>query len=47
MPTVCAFVRSDNICLAPPASWPKQFQKLKQADGQSEGPPAQTRHVAQ
>lgn len=30
MPKVCAFVRADNICLSPPASWPKQFQKLKQ-----------------
>jgi hypothetical protein len=27
---VCAFVRKDNVCLAPPLSWPKQFQKLKQ-----------------
>ena len=30
MPKVCAFVRADNICLSPPVSWPKQFQKLKQ-----------------
>lgn len=30
MPKVCAFARADNICLSPPASWPKQFQKLKQ-----------------
>ncbi len=29
MPKVCAFARADNICLAPPMSWPKQFQKLK------------------
>ena len=28
MPEVCAFARSDNLCLAPPMSWPKQFQKL-------------------
>ena len=28
---VCAFVRSDNICLAPPRSWPKQFDKLKES----------------
>lgn len=26
---VCAFARSDGICVAPPASWPKQFRKLK------------------
>ena len=29
MPKVCAFARPDNICLAPPQSWPKQFKKLK------------------
>jgi len=29
LPTVCAFVREDNICLAPSHSWPKQFKKLK------------------
>lgn len=27
---VCAFVREDGICKAPPKSWPKQFQKLKE-----------------
>jgi len=26
--SVCAFVRPDGICLAPPRTWPKQFQKL-------------------
>lgn len=26
---VCAFVRSDGICTSPPASWRKQFLKLK------------------
>jgi len=25
MPMVCAFARTDNICLAPPVSRPKQF----------------------
>ena len=25
---VCAFVRADNICQSPPASWPKQFRRL-------------------
>jgi hypothetical protein len=30
IPTVCAFARSDGICLAPPASWPKQYEKLRQ-----------------
>jgi hypothetical protein len=32
---VCAFARADKICLAPPQSWPKQFQKLKQGTGKS------------
>jgi hypothetical protein len=25
---VCAFVRKDNICLPPPTTWKKKFQKL-------------------
>lgn len=29
MPGKCAFVRDDNMCLAPPSSWSKQFRKLK------------------
>lgn len=29
LPKVCAFVRTDKICLAPPANWVKQFRKLK------------------
>ena len=29
MPNKCAFVRPDGMCLAPPASWKKQFKKLK------------------
>jgi len=29
---VCAFVRSDGICKAPPQSWPKQYFKLKGAE---------------
>ena len=29
LPTVCAFVRDDKMCLAPPKSWPKQYAKLK------------------
>ncbi len=34
MPAVCAFVRADGMCLAPPKSWPKQFKKLaRQANG--------------
>jgi hypothetical protein len=32
MPKVCAFVRPDKICLAPPTSWPKQFKKLKEGE---------------
>jgi len=27
--SVCAFVRSDGMCLAPPARWPKQFRLLQ------------------
>jgi len=30
MPAVCAFARSDGMCVAPPASWPKQYEKLHQ-----------------
>ena len=26
---VCALVRTDGMCLSPPASWPKQFRKLR------------------
>jgi hypothetical protein len=29
IPKVCAFVRPDGMCLAPPQSWKKQFLKLK------------------
>lgn len=29
MPRKCAFVNSDGICYAPPASWPKQYKKLE------------------
>lgn len=29
LPKVCAFVRGDGICLAPPQSWPKQFKVLR------------------
>jgi len=32
MPKVCAFVRPDGMCLAPPMSWKKQFLKLKAED---------------
>lgn len=28
---VCAFAREDCMCLAPPASWPKQFVRLRLA----------------
>jgi predicted nucleic acid binding AN1-type Zn finger protein len=28
LPGVCAFVRKNNICLSPPNTWKKQFQKL-------------------
>ncbi len=29
MPDVCAFVRPDGMCHAPPLSWKKQFVKLE------------------
>jgi hypothetical protein len=29
LPEVCAFVREDEMCLKPPKSWPKQFERLK------------------
>lgn len=32
LPKVCAFVRADKMCLAPPMSWPKQFKKLEQGE---------------
>lgn len=32
IPEVCAFVRSDGICLAPPRSWAKQYEHLKSLD---------------
>ncbi len=35
MPKVCAFARPDKMCLAPPVSWPKQFQKLKLGKGKA------------
>ena len=28
LPGVCAFVRKDNICLSPPTTWKKQYQRL-------------------
>jgi hypothetical protein len=31
IPKVCAFVREDGLCLSPPQSWAKQYQKLKGA----------------
>lgn len=30
LPKVCALVRTDKMCSAPPMTWPKQFKKLKQ-----------------
>jgi len=29
MPGVCAFVREDGMCHAPPRSWRRQYAKLK------------------
>ena len=28
MPSACALVRVDRLCLAPPGSWAKQFERL-------------------
>lgn len=35
LPKICALVRSDKMCFAPPVSWAKQFQKLKQSKGKA------------
>ena len=35
LPKVCALVRADKLCFAPPMTWPKQFQKLKTAKAKS------------
>ena len=35
IPKVCAFARADKLCLAPPVSWRKQFQKLKHGKAKS------------
>jgi hypothetical protein len=32
LPSVCAFVRDDGMCLSPPKSWPKEFARLKEQD---------------
>lgn len=29
MPGVCAFVRADGLCQAPPRTWPRQYEALK------------------
>jgi len=28
LPTICAFVREDGMCLKPPLSWLKQFERI-------------------
>jgi hypothetical protein len=28
MENICAFVRADTICLKPPVSWARQYEKL-------------------
>jgi hypothetical protein len=28
MPKICAFARTDGMCLAPPMSWPQQYRRL-------------------
>ena len=35
LPKVCAFVRADGMCLAPPVSWKKQFLKLQSGSGKA------------
>lgn len=30
MPGICAFVREDGMCLHPPKSWKKRYEKLKE-----------------
>lgn len=30
LPDVCAFVREDGMCMRPPKSWPKQYERLKE-----------------
>ena len=35
LPKVCAFVRADKICLAPPHFWGKQFKKLQPENSQA------------
>lgn len=35
LPKVCAFVRPDGFCSAPPLSWKKQFFKLKTGGGKT------------
>ena len=37
MHSVCAFARADGVCLAPPATWGKQFQKLLQLGAAKDG----------
>lgn len=38
MLSICAFVRADQLCLSPSASWPKQFRKLlARASAKNEG----------
>ncbi|MCP4197093.1 MAG: hypothetical protein GY762_08065 [Proteobacteria bacterium] len=33
IPSICAFVREDEMCLSPPKSWPKQYKKLSDEAG--------------
>jgi hypothetical protein len=47
MPKVCAFVRADGMCSAPPASWPKQLRRLHQLQSAgSQGQLVRNRGVA-
>lgn len=32
LPKVCAFARADGLCLAPPATWAKQYRRLRLLD---------------
>jgi len=35
LPNVCAFVRDDFICQAPPMTWKRQYEKLLKQDDAS------------
>jgi len=36
MASACALVRADGLCLAPPRSWAKQFERLSSVENSTE-----------